>query len=347
MNAALLARLIAAGTPADLVAEVAMELARASAEQEALQRLRAAATARKQEQRRRERDGDNTASRDVARRDATGGDDRDNRAASPPDKKVPPNPLKELTPPTPTVEADASTVPPAGADVDRGSAGEEKRGEADDADQGDQGRAGRKRKTRKRAVGSRISPDWTAPPIAELPLEIQAIVQHWPAGAYDMVAFTFRNHWLSEGRAIAAKRSWPRTWHNWLYRENVTVLRAKKQGVVFLTASGAVSPDQAARLRRELQAFEAVQADEAAAVRAVRAELREQCGQQTYDGWLRPTFIDVQGRAVTVSASSQFMLDWIQQNFADRLQALFARQLGGAVDLRWGLLRECRANAAA
>jgi hypothetical protein len=65
---------------------------------------------------------------------------------------------------------------------------------------------------------------------------VQAIIHQWPAGGYEITAIVFRNHWLAEGRAIGAKRDWPRTWHNWLIRENSAMLRAKRQGVDFIAA---------------------------------------------------------------------------------------------------------------
>jgi hypothetical protein len=85
VSAELISRLIAAGTPADLVAEVAMELGRAAGEREALAKRRASDAARKQDERERKR------SRDVTGQDVTGRDIRDSlpliRKAPRPPKK--------------------------------------------------------------------------------------------------------------------------------------------------------------------------------------------------------------------------------------------------------------------
>jgi hypothetical protein len=91
----LLARLIAAGTPAELVAEVAMELGRAQGELASLERRRAA-----------DRD------RQAKRRHVTSRDVTDAEPA----KEIPPNPHKKISPP---VSPDGLTAPRGRAD--RGS----------------------------------------------------------------------------------------------------------------------------------------------------------------------------------------------------------------------------------
>jgi hypothetical protein len=84
LNAALLARLIEAGTPAVLVAEVASELARYQAQADALEKRRANERDRKAK------------SREVTGHDVTTLDGADK---SPP-KEIPPTPPKEITPPS-------------------------------------------------------------------------------------------------------------------------------------------------------------------------------------------------------------------------------------------------------
>ena len=99
MSADLLTRLIEAGTPAALVAEVAVELGRAQAERDALEARRASDRARKDRQ------------RHVMSRDATGqiGTERDNCDPSPETKRNPSpcTPSKEKTQPSGS-DADAS-----------------------------------------------------------------------------------------------------------------------------------------------------------------------------------------------------------------------------------------------
>lgn len=87
MSADLLARLIAAGTPAELVAEVAMTLAEAKADASALERRRAADRARQASRR--------AASADVTGRHVTARDTADSDG----EKESPPNPHKKIYPP--------------------------------------------------------------------------------------------------------------------------------------------------------------------------------------------------------------------------------------------------------
>ncbi|MDH4746667.1 hypothetical protein OMP43_21810, partial [Sphingomonas sp. CBMAI 2297] len=89
MSADLLARLMAAGTPMDLIGEVAMALATAQADATAIKTRRARDAARKQGQRDREKAG---ASRDITGRHKTS---RDVADAAPLDKKGPQTP-KEI-----------------------------------------------------------------------------------------------------------------------------------------------------------------------------------------------------------------------------------------------------------
>ncbi|MDP8913596.1 MAG: chromosomal replication initiator protein DnaA [Pseudomonadota bacterium] len=60
----------------------------------------------------------------------------------------------------------------------------------------------------------------------------------------------------------------------------------------------------------------------AAAWEQVRAGLRRDCGARTFDGWLRPITLgefDHESATVALELPSQFMADWVQTHFADRL----------------------------
>lgn len=249
MSADLLGRLIACGTPADLIGEVAMALARGESDRQAIASRRAADRDRQRSRR---------ASRDIVRSHA---ESRGVADASPSDKKNPPDPLKELTPTQPPEETDVSSPPDGGRAAGR--------------------RVRRSGRGLGRGVAVRIAPDWAAPPVETLAPMVQAIVRQWPKGAYDLVALNFVNHWLAEGRAIGAKRDWPRTWSNWLVRESAHILRAAKAGVRFdAVASDATGPpispaDRAAALDRSAALMERMgRSDDAAELRATAARLR-------------------------------------------------------------------------
>nr|WP_226372735.1 chromosomal replication initiator protein DnaA [Sphingosinicella flava] len=60
----------------------------------------------------------------------------------------------------------------------------------------------------------------------------------------------------------------------------------------------------------------------AAAWDAIRAGLKRDCGARTFDGWLRPIALgafDADHATLTLELPSQFMADWVQTHFAERL----------------------------
>lgn len=103
------------------------------------------------------------------------------------------------------------------------------------------------------------------------------MIRNWPAGAYEVTAEAFRNHWTSEGRAIGAKRDWAKTWHNWLMRECTAVARAVKAGVSFSPAApgkGSLSDEErAARFDRTAELFDKMGRPEDAAQQREQARL--------------------------------------------------------------------------
>jgi hypothetical protein len=301
MNANLLARLIAAGTPAELVAEVALELGKAAASEDALARRRAADAQRQLKKRHRE--AEERMSRDVTCGSVTA---RDTADAIPPNKKAPHTP-KELTPPTPIGGADAPPMPPAGA--------------------GRKSRVPRKRKAALRKPGSRLSEDWQPAAVETLPLEIQAIVAQWPKGAYEVTGMQFRNHWLAEGRAVGAKRDWDRTWHNWLIRESAAILRNAKAGMRYdrAAAKAPAGSAQETALSREV---DGMRAGETAEALAIRERIRADAGVRTYDGWIRPCAISIDGDEVRITSSSSFMSDWLKENFGPAFCGVAGTVLG-------------------
>jgi chromosomal replication initiator protein len=66
---------------------------------------------------------------------------------------------------------------------------------------------------------------------------------------------------------------------------------------------------------------------------AIRAGLRRDCGARTFDGWLRPIALgnfDADSGTLKLELPSQFMADWVQTHFAERL-ALAWRAVNPAV----------------
>jgi chromosomal replication initiator protein len=60
----------------------------------------------------------------------------------------------------------------------------------------------------------------------------------------------------------------------------------------------------------------------AAAWESIRSGLRHDCGARTFDGWLRPIALgsfDAEAGTLRLELPSQFMADWVQTHFAERL----------------------------
>lgn len=334
MNAALLTRLIEAGTPAALVAEVALELGRAEAERGALDRRRHADADRKRAQREREAAA-RDASRDIAGQDVT---DRDGADAPPSlDKKTPQTPIRINPSPQAPNEANASSEPQTQIGFEK-----PKRGKA----------AARQPSDRKRR-GARIPDDWRPPALGELPPMAQALAAQWPAGAYDGQGELFAAYWRGEGgRQGSRKLDWTQTWCNWIGRVTGQVLRDAKAGVRFSIAAPAAVPHQRTAIEVERddalrQRVEELQAAEGDAAKAIRDTIRRDVGARTYDNWIRPCALDASAAGIVVTSHTRFMSDWLADHFNDRFAAVGAAVLGRPVPVRFclGQLAETRRAA--
>jgi len=68
--------------------------------------------------------------------------------------------------------------------------------------------------------------------------------------------------------------------------------------------------------------------DSKTAWEAIRAVLRAEFGQRTFDSWLKPIeFVGVEDGEATLSLPTHFMADWIRNHFLERLRGLWTAQL--------------------
>ena len=59
----------------------------------------------------------------------------------------------------------------------------------------------------------------------------------------------------------------------------------------------------------------------------VRAALRHECGQRTYDNWLKPiVLVGIDGDTVRLALPTAFQADWVANHFLDRLRLLWSAQ---------------------
>jgi chromosomal replication initiator protein len=77
-----------------------------------------------------------------------------------------------------------------------------------------------------------------------------------------------------------------------------------------------------------------------AAWESIRAGLRRDCGARTFDGWLRPIALgdfDAESGSLRLQLPSQFMADWVQTHFAERLALAWKAKLPEVRQIRIGV----------
>jgi chromosomal replication initiator protein len=73
---------------------------------------------------------------------------------------------------------------------------------------------------------------------------------------------------------------------------------------------------------------------------SIRAGLRRDCGARTFDGWLRPIALggfDDDSGTLRLELPSQFMADWVQTHFAERLALAWRARLAEVRQIRIGV----------
>ena len=73
---------------------------------------------------------------------------------------------------------------------------------------------------------------------------------------------------------------------------------------------------------------------------SIRAGLRRDCGARTFDGWLRPIALggfDEDAGTLRLELPSQFMADWVQTHFAERLALAWRTRLPEVRQIRIGV----------
>jgi chromosomal replication initiator protein len=86
-----------------------------------------------------------------------------------------------------------------------------------------------------------------------------------------------------------------------------------------------------------------------AAWEAIRAQLRRDCGARTFDGWLRPIALGdfEQGSGMLrLQLPSQFMADWVQTHFAERLALAWKAKVPAVKQIRIGVGAQAPRTAA-
>ena len=69
----------------------------------------------------------------------------------------------------------------------------------------------------------------------------------------------------------------------------------------------------------------------------IRSSLRRDCGARTFDGWLRPIALgsfDPDTATLRLELPSQFMADWVQTHFSERLTMAWRATLPAVRNVR-------------
>jgi chromosomal replication initiator protein len=72
----------------------------------------------------------------------------------------------------------------------------------------------------------------------------------------------------------------------------------------------------------------------------IRSSLRRDCGARTFDGWLRPIALgnfDPESATLRLELPSQFMADWVQTHFSERLTLAWRATLPAVKNVRIGV----------
>ena len=75
----------------------------------------------------------------------------------------------------------------------------------------------------------------------------------------------------------------------------------------------------------------------ASAWESIRANLRRDCGARTFDGWLRPISLgnfDPDSGTLRLELPSQFMADWVQTHFSERLSLAWRQRMPSVRQIR-------------
>lgn len=67
----------------------------------------------------------------------------------------------------------------------------------------------------------------------------------------------------------------------------------------------------------------------------IRHDLRRDCGARTYDGWLKPMRMSIDGTILLIALPSQFMADWVLTHFTDRFRLEASKH--GFTEVRIGI----------
>src|SRR3954454_1809775 len=101
-------------------------------------------------------------------------------------------------------------------------------------------------------------------------------------------------------------------------------------------ACGVQTPAKGTAARNDGEAGDSI----ATAWESIRASLRRDCGARTFDGWLRPIALggfDPDAGVVRLQLPSQFMADWVQTHFAERLALAWRARLPEVKQIRIGV----------
>lgn len=178
---------------------------------------------------------------------------------------------------------------------------------------------------RQRNTGTRISADWTPPPVADLPRMARGLAAQWPAGAYETVAEAFLNHWLSESRANGRKLDWGAAWAKWIVSEHATVMRSAKAGVSF-----AAPAQRAAARPAEAQTPVASKNRECPRSAAIHDGLRSALGEAIHGQFLSHLAIVVGRDAVVVMAPDSRSARWTEEKFGEAIERTAQAVVAGA-----------------
>lgn len=166
------------------------------------------------------------------------------------------------------------------------------------------------REARTAAPDLDLEDDWSPPVTADLPAKARALVEQWPAGAYEAVCERFRLYWSGADRTQARLA-------RWLMDDHGKVMRDAKAGVSF----AALAPPRADAAARPARPYPVLKCkkDEPPAALGRKALIRDRIGANAFARFIRPAVLLPADDGHRLIVGSEFHRTWIEQNLLSEI----------------------------
>lgn len=162
-----------------------------------------------------------------------------------------------------------------------------------------------------------ISEGWVPPLVQTLPDTARALVEQWPAGAYEAVSETFRLHCIATAGMRRRQGDWRALHARWVTSDHGKVMRDAKAGISFAALAKPLGTGEPAA---QLPAV-AAQAEETFSSAAHRIAIREAIGEEAFKRFIGPAALFIEDDRARLVVASEFQRAWIEQSLSTQIIA--------------------------